>query len=240
MRNVVRAAAKVGIATASVGIAGSMAFAAAAGAMTTSGPVTIVDPTTNVALTGPQASAKQFAANVPSPSLCPGSTASNGYHVYSFMVPAGTDPSTVNFSTGVPSTGLGYFDTGGNYQGPINTSTTGQVLVPSSGLTWASTALGATGSYTVTDLTGGSTKTWDSGWACADTTGVVQKFWDQQITFTTSTTDTNGFTWTPLATVGANAPEVPLTVALPLGGAAVLGAGALVNRRRSSRTSASA
>lgn len=240
MRSIVRTAAKVGIATASVSIAGTVALAAAAGAVATSGPVTIVDPTTNVALAGPQASAKQFAANVPSPSLCPGSTASNGYHVFSFMVPAGTDPSTVSFSTGVPSTGLGYFDTGGNYQGPINTSTTGQVLVPSAGLTWVSPALGATGSYTVTDLTGGSTKTWDSGWACADTTGAVQKYWDQQITFTTSTTDAKGFTWTPVANVGANAPEVPLTIALPLGGAAVLGTGAFVNRRRSSRASATA
>ena len=226
MSTVLKGRAKTVLAVSTIGLGVSVALASAAGAAVASaGPVTIVNPSTNQALSGPQSATQVFAANLPLAAACPGNTANNAYHVYSFMVPAGTDPSTVSFATGTPSTGLGYFGSAG-YVGPINTATSGQVVGLPNDLAWSNYPGPST------DLTGGSTKTWDSGWACADGNGVVQRYWDQQITFAATSTS---FTWTPIASVGAQTPEVPLTVALPLGGAAVLGGGAFVNRRRSRR-----
>ena len=172
-----------------------------AGAATAAGSVTSVDPSTNTPLstTKQQPAATVFSANLPSGAACPGDTASNAYHVYSFLVPTGTDPASVSFASNGPSLGNGgYFDNSG-YQGPFNTAVkTGQVVGLPNDLQW-STYPGP-----VSDLTG--TKSWDAGWACADGKGVVQRYWDQQVTFTASTSDPNKFTWTATA-----APTAPTT-----------------------------
>ena len=58
----------------------------------------------------------------------------------------------------------------------------------------------------------------------------VTDYWNVLVTFSPSGTDANGYTWSYGSTV--TTPESPLTVGLPLGGAAVLGAGIFINRRR--------
>jgi hypothetical protein len=205
--------------------------ATAASALTSSGNVTIVDAS-NKAIVTAQDAAVLFTANVPAGAVCPGSGA-QGYSVDSFLVPAGTDPSTISFTTGLPSNGLGYFDqTGNTYEGGFPASSTGGIIgLPVQQMNWAG---GLTlGDFTIAQLTGGSSMTWDSGWACVFQ-GAVVSFFDQQITFRTSTT-ASGMTYTPIPQASTVVPQSPLAIALPVGGAAMLAVGVLVNRRRTVR-----
>ena len=107
-----------------------------ASAATVNGIATIADPgTTTPLLSG--GSATQFTVSLPAQAACSGDTANDGYHVYSYLLPKGTDLSTVTFQVG-PSAGLGLFDPTGTYYGPVNTAIgTGQIIGIPNNFEWA-------------------------------------------------------------------------------------------------------
>jgi hypothetical protein len=119
---------------------------------------------------------------------------------------------SINFGSGGPSTGLGLAD-GSGYYGSANTApTTGQIINIPSDFEWADLlSLGATASSL--DTTG----VWESGLACAPSTGanagVVSDYWNTQVTFTASGSDPNGFVWTDVPGTGTTSTTTSTTAA---------------------------
>ena len=72
--------------------------------------------------------------------------------------------------------------------------------------------------------------TYNIGIACAKADGTGDKYWNTQLIMSADGTDINGETWATQP--NPQVPEFPLSVALPVSAAAVLGAGFLVARRR--------
>jgi hypothetical protein len=68
----------------------------------------------------------QFTVDLPAQAACSGDTATDGYHVFSYLLPKGTSVQSITFSSSGPSAGLGFAD-GSGYYGSANTApTTGQ------------------------------------------------------------------------------------------------------------------
>ena len=89
----------------------------------------------------------------------------DGYHVFSYLVPEGVSPGSVNFKTGHASKWFGYIAYGA-YYGAVNTAeSTGQIVALPSQFTWTR--------LTPKDLfpNGEKSATWEGGIACADTHG---------------------------------------------------------------------
>lgn len=175
-------------------------------------------------------SATPYGVLLPSGASCPGDTAHHGYHVYSYLVPAGVSPATVSFKTGVPSRYYGYISYG-SYFGAVNTAQdTGEIVGIPPQFTWSR--------LTPADLFphGAKTATWNGGIACANTRGVVTSYWNSVVVFEASATDPGGFTWrvTHPAATTSNTLGLWLGVVL-IGAAAGLGAILIVLRRRQSR-----
>ena len=136
-----------------------------------------------------------FTVALPPNAACSGDTASDGYHVYSYLVEEGTDLSTVKF-VGSPSTGFGFVNTLGVYYGAANTAvTTGQIVSIPADFEWG--PLVSIDKVPLASLlyTGGTTGAWEAGIACANTDGALSDNWNTPITFTASSGDPNGFTW---------------------------------------------
>ncbi len=139
-------------------------------------------------------STTQFSLALPVNAACSGDTASHGYHVFSYLVQKGTTISSLSFTTH-PSSGYGLVNNSGLYYGPVNTAnTTGQIIGIPTNFEWAPLlADGATlGSLL---YTGGTSGLWEAGLACANSSGTLSDYWNTQVTFTTSASDPNGFTW---------------------------------------------
>ena len=149
-----------------------------------------------------------LAPNGTVPAACSGDTASHGYHVYSYLVPQGTSPTSESFATGFPSIDYGLVtDSGQNYE-KVNTGIgTGQVLSPPNNLQFAELL---SKGVTLDDLLysdGNTSGIWEAGIACANSTGAVTDYWNVEVTFTASGTDPNGFVWTaPAVPAAPNAP----------------------------------
>lgn len=232
----------VGMMAATLGV--SVFAMSSAFAVTAAGPVTISNSVTGTPLTGAQGSSTDFVAGLPQGAVCP-APSSTGERVYSFMVAPGTDPTTLTFTTGFPSNTFpsadvpGYYDTTGAYwtNGGGTTDSVGKPLIPT--LNWGAGI--DVGNITIDDLTPGASDTWDTGIICVKSNGTADTtFWDQQVTFTRSGSDSRGFTWTPVPNSNPAVPESPLTIALPIGGFLVLGIGVVVNRRRHATRTADA
>jgi len=196
-------------AAAIVVMAGSAALflvaSTAASASTLNGVATLTNPTNNQPLSS-GGSKTVFTVNLPSQAACSGDTATNGYHVYSYLLPQGTAVTTDNFSTGSPSEGLGLVD-GNGYYGPVNTApSSGQVIDIPSDFEWAYLL---NLDETATQLDNGSSAIWEGGIACANSSGVVTDNWNTQITFIKSASDPNGFTWTAVPGAPPTAPNSP-------------------------------
>jgi hypothetical protein len=213
-------AAGVGALLALVGV--PVLGAAPASASTTNGTATVAP-----ASGGSQAT---FTVTLPANAACDGDTATYGYHVYSYLVPAGTTISTLTFPGEEPSTGYGLFTSGGTYYGPVNTAvTTGQIVSIPSNFEWAPLVTDA--GLTVSQLAG----TWETGLVCVNTSGAVTDSWVAQVTFVANGSDPTGFTWTSVAGPPVQSPEISLAVVLPFAGLMVMGGGLWVTRRRSGR-----
>jgi Putative Ig domain len=168
-----------------------------ASASTLNGVAIISKPGTTTPLTS-GGSTTQFTVSLPAKAACDGDTATGGYHVYSYFVKKGTNLSTVTF-IGHPSVGSGLFESDGKYYGPVNTAvTTGQITgIPNDfefsellthGMTLS--ALLYTGS--------GSTASgiWETGIACAKSSGALADNWNTEATFKASSSDPDKFVWT--------------------------------------------
>jgi hypothetical protein len=181
-------------------------------------------------------SRSRFAVGLPRHAACPGPS-----RVFSFLVPAGTDISSVVF-TSHPSIGYGLLDARTKaYYGSVDT-------VPGTGrlprrptFAWAP-ILGADGAGpTLANLlSSGSSGLWDAGIACVDSTGHVTSSWTVHLMFVASHHDAHGFKWCVVPGPPTQAPEVPFAVALPLTGLVVAGGFVGFRRRRSRSRSASA
>jgi len=204
--------------------------AASASASTLDGTATITNPLSNTALTSGGSTTVFTVVLTPAPPDCSGDTATNGYHVYSYLLPEATSITSNNFSSGSPSEGLGLVD-GSGYYGPANTApNTGQIISIPTDFEWADLLnLGET----APELDGGSSAVWNAGIACANSSGAVTDYWNTQVTFTASGSDTHGFVWS--AGPGASTPEVTWAATLPIAGVVVLGGGLWFSRRRSRR-----
>ena len=169
-------------------VAGSLCilFAADATAATLNGVATIAvaaDPSQALPSGG---STTQFTVTLPANAACSGDTASDGYHVYSYLIPEGTDLSTVKF-VGSPSTGFGFVNTLGVYYGAANTAvTTGQIVSIPADFEWG--PLVSIDKVPLASLlyTGGTSGAWEAGIACANTNGALSDNWNTPITFTAS------------------------------------------------------
>ncbi len=172
------------VAAALVVVAGTPQLAGAA----TAGAEVLVTPGTTRAL-GSGGSATPYGVILPVGASCPGDTAHDGYHVYSYLVPANASPTDVSFKTGLPSRWYGYIAEGA-YVGAINTAeSTGQIVGLPTSFVWTRLTPAILFAH------GARTATWNGGIACADTHGQVTDYWNSTIRFTADSSDPNGFTW---------------------------------------------
>jgi hypothetical protein len=196
---------------AGVAVVGGLALAStAAQASTVGGTATIAQPGTTTALPS-GGSTTQFTVDLPAQASCSGDTATGGYHVYSYLVHQGTALSGVSF-VNFPSAGYGLVDSLGTYYGPVNTAvTTGQVIGIPNDFEWGPLVATDGGSVTLAQLlyTGGTTGVWEAGLVCADTHGAVADNWNTEVTFTASSSDAHGFTWS--AVPGTTTPTTTTT-----------------------------
>ena len=138
-----------------------------------------------------------FTVTLPTNAACTGDSAHSGYHVWSYLVEKGANiaATTFNADTG-PSQGLGLYESDANYYGPANTAqTTGEIIGIPNDFQWGAAVAG--GDFTAAQLlyNGGASGVWEGGIACANGSGVLSDNWNTEITFTSSNTDPNGFTW---------------------------------------------
>jgi hypothetical protein len=197
----------------------------------TSGVATIIQPNTGAPLAS-GGSGTAYGVSLPSGASCPGDTAHQGYHVYSYLIPAGHTPTEVSYKGEFPSRWYGYISYGA-YFGAVNTAEgTGQVMtLPQFSWMRYSSYLGELFPH-------GSTKaTWEGGIVCATAGGKVTNYWNTQIIFTRTSADPGGFTWRVVAPPPANSNNTWLVVGVTLLVLAVLfGALAVVLSRRRGRT----
>ncbi len=170
-----------------------------AGASTIGGVANLAQPGSDARMLAGN-SATNFTVTLPPvgtvPAKCTGNTVHSGYHVYSYLLHAGVKPTTVTFKNGLPSTGEGFLTSTGNYYGKVNTSTTGQIVGIPNNLQFAPLITRKLLTLkTLLYATGNKSGAWEGGIACANTSGVVTDYWNTAITFVSSTTDANKFTW---------------------------------------------
>jgi hypothetical protein len=237
-------AAGLGAVTA-LALPAATAWAGPIGTQTLDSTATLTDPSSNTALTGSAESSSQvFTIDLPASAGCEGDTASDSYHVFSYLVPQGTNIANgspiaaggngISFSSGFPSEGLGLFTSTAYYGGADTATTTGEVISIPTNFQFAYLL---THGQTVATLTGGTSKVWETGLACANSSGVVTDYWNSVVTFTANAGDPggNGFTWAAVAGPDPATPEAAWAVTLPIAGVAVLGGGFWLSRRRSRR-----
>lgn len=163
----------------------------------------------------------------PSGASCSG-TASSGFHWDTYIVSSSVNSAALTFDLNgpVPPSGqvaFPLFSTTGSQLSQKNPATTPAGLI---------TGLSTINFQVYVDagvLPAGSYKI---GYACTNSVGAVEggHFWEQPITISNVTA--NGLTYS-LVTPPAQVPEAPLSVLLPLTGAALVGAGVIAKRRRS-------
>lgn len=211
VRNLARAGAVVSTAMLMVNIAGVVgAGGQMVSAATNAGAVHVVVPPGTAAEGQPLSSggsATAFALAPPSGVACTGDSATGGYRIQSYMVPAAVDPATLTFDANGPlpaGTGANYrqpmYSAGGT---PFVNATTGIATATSPGglLTgipaFAFDLFGAAGPTVV------PAGTYNLGFACTlGTASATQldKYWNVQFTFAADPADApSGITWTVIA-----------------------------------------
>ena len=174
-----------------------VATADPASASTLNGGAIISKPGTTTPLTSGGSEAL-FTVTLPAKAACDKDTASGGYHVYSYFVKQGTNLSTVKF-IGHPSVGSGLFESDGKYYGAVNTAvTTGQITGIPNDFEFAELLTHGVSLSALLYTGSGSTASgiWETGIACATSTGALADNWNTQATFKASSTDPHKFVWT--------------------------------------------
>jgi hypothetical protein len=170
-----------------------------ASASTVNGVATTANPNT-LAYVASGGSNTEYTLTLPANAACDGDTASNGYHVWSYLVEKGTNIANLSFSEAnsplPPSAGYGIFDAAAEYYGPANTAiTTGEIIGIPNDFDWG--AITADDPSLVPSLlyNGGNSGVWEAGLACANSAGHLTDTWNTEITFTANSSDPNGFVW---------------------------------------------
>jgi len=171
-------------------------------ASTSNGAATITDATSNPISSG--ASTTQFSVALPptgtTPAACSGDTATGGYHVFSYLVQAGTSIPSLTF-TSHPSSGLGLVNNAGLYYGSANTAIhTGQIVSVPTNLEFGSLVADDGVALSTLLYSGGTSGVWEAGLACATSSGTLSDYWNVPVTFSSSGTDPNGFVWSAFQT----------------------------------------
>lgn len=230
-KRLARVGAAAGIAT----LAGAVLTATNAYAATTNGTATIIDALGNP-ITASQPGSTNFSFSLSSGGNCSGDSASSGYHWYSYIEPQGYNAGNLTLVNGTVSPGSGLYNSAGVLDGNNHNTdvSTGHIILPSDYNFIKTQGHVANRSFFAA---GQTTAVYEVGIVCMNSAGTATDWWNNEVTFTGTTAS---FTWTnaPGPVASANIPEVPLAVGLPLSGAAVLGGGAFLNRRRSRRGTA--
>ncbi|HTZ09225.1 MAG TPA: putative Ig domain-containing protein [Acidimicrobiales bacterium] len=177
-------------------------------ASTLDGAAVITDTASNPLSSG--ASTAEFslalAPTNATPAACSGDTASDGYHVYSYLVQAGTTISSLTF-TSHPSAGLGLVNNVGVYYGSANTAIhTGQIVSIPTNFEFGPLVADDGVALSTLLYTGGTTGVWEAGLACATSSGTLSDYWNVPVTFSASGSDPNGFVWSAYQTTPQTAP----------------------------------
>lgn len=173
-------------------VASLVVASASAGAAPVAGTESITQPG-ELTLLHSGGSSTLYGVALPSGASCPGDTAHQGYHVFSYLVRSDVPVGSITFKTGLPHKGFGFIAYG-RYFGAVNTAEgTGAIVGIPLDFTWSR--------LTTKDLfpNGEKSTTWNGGIACANTNGVVTNYWNSQIVFTASASDPRGFTWRVVA-----------------------------------------
>ncbi len=192
--------------TASWGAVTVVALSAPASASTLNATATIADPSTDLPLAS-GGSTTTFTVTLPSGAACTGDTANDGHHVFSYLVPQGTSVPGLTFTTH-PSAGLGLVNNAGTYYGAANTALgTGQIVSIPTNLQFGplvSVDHVALSTLLYSGSGASASGVWETGIACADSSGTLSDDWNSPVTFSASTSDPNGFVWTgPAGVPGA-------------------------------------
>jgi hypothetical protein len=152
---------------------------------------------------------------------------------YSYLIPAYSNPGSEVVSAGAVSPGIGLYSTSGSVDNNNHNVGTGSGDIPSVTYSWVKT------NTHHNLLQGNQSMIYEAGQLCWNQgTGAVTDWWNMEVTFTASTSDSGGFTWSavpgPPSTPPAT-PESPLAVALPVGGGAVIVGALLFETRRRRR-----
>jgi hypothetical protein len=183
-----------------------------ASASTLGGVATISVPDGTAPMTS-GASTDPFTVDLPANAACTGDTATDGYHVFSYMVPQGTDVSSLTF-TEVPSTGFGFVNNIGTYYGAANTAAnTGQIISIPNNFEFGPLVSDDGVSLSTFLYSGGTTGVWEAGLACANSSGALTDNWNTEVTFTASGSDPSGFAWATAA--GTTPPPTSTTTTAP-------------------------
>jgi hypothetical protein len=173
-----RIRAKVGGALAAGGLAlaavGVFGMSPAASASAKAGDATVIDPANTKPL-GSGTKTTDWSLALPTHAACSGDTATGGYHVYGFIIPASGSEDALTFDpiNGPTTPALPLFDVTGSAYGPANTDTsTGAVKNPLPTFNFIR--------FTSTDLPAGNYRV---GVACAKGTGALDKFWNVPVAF---------------------------------------------------------
>jgi hypothetical protein len=188
------------VSAALIAVAGlTVVGAGTASASTIDGVATTANPATSAYLAS-GGSNTQYTLTLPPSAACDGDTASDGYHVWSYLVEKGTNISTLSFSESnsplPPSSGYGLFDATAEYYGPANTaSITGQIIGIPNDFDWGVITADDPSLVPALLYNGGNSGVWEAGLACANSAGALTDNWNTEVTFTKSTSDPNGFVW---------------------------------------------
>ena len=189
-----------------VGLAAVVVFLTTFGGLTVAGitPVSASTLDGNATIANPNGLAQipsggsttQFTVSLPANAACDGDTASHGYHVFSYLIPEGTDPTWESFKTGLPSIYSGLVTATGKYYGAATTAAnTGQIISIPTNLEFAPLLNRGLPLNSLLYSNGNTSGVWEAGIACANSSGVVTDYWNTEVTFTSSNSDANGFVW---------------------------------------------
>jgi hypothetical protein len=231
---------KAGLAGAAVVLGVAVFAAQGAYALGTVGTVTPASPSggsdTNLGtLALSPTSGKSFA-------FCSGNSQNAPFTTVNSYLTQGS-PSALTYNGAGTILGTGNFqlkESSNNFNavvGPINTTTSDQInpsTIPTD-VVFGDSGGGAPNFTAAQLLVNGGV--WNVGIDCAQvpTAGgnaTVSDYWNTVCTFTASTSDRNGYTYSCTSGGSGNVPEAPLAIGLPLGGAAVVGGTVVYFHRR--------
>lgn len=205
-----------------------LVWAPAAAAAPSSGGAARIEKTSGGAVHS-GGSATQFAVALPGRAACPGDTMHGQYVINSYVLPVTKDLASVRFPDGYPSSGDDLVSVQGVPYIAQNTIPYTGVIGPLPAFSWAVYAhhpeVLPPGLYNV-------------GIVCGDRNSRPTRYWNAQIRFSVSSTDSGGFTWTVIAQKGTGSGGIStgMAILIAVGAVVVLGLGTLTfSRRRLSR-----